>query len=68
MQVFFNIINNAVDAMESHEGGVLTIKTMRDRGNVTVLFSDTDRASRILAASSIRFTPPSPWARAPVLA
>jgi signal transduction histidine kinase len=41
MQVFFNIINNAVDAMESHEGGVLTIKTMRDRGNVTVLFSDT---------------------------
>jgi signal transduction histidine kinase len=41
MQVFFNIINNAVDAMESHEGGVLTIKTMRDRGNVVVLFSDT---------------------------
>src|SRR5438477_1627008 len=41
MQVFFNIINNAVDAMESHEGGVLTIKTMRDRGNVTLLFSDT---------------------------
>jgi signal transduction histidine kinase len=41
MQVFFNIINNAVDAMESHEGGVLTIKTIRDRGNVVVLFSDT---------------------------
>jgi signal transduction histidine kinase len=41
MQVFFNIINNAVDAMESHEGGVLTIKTMRDRGNVVALFSDT---------------------------
>ncbi len=41
MQVFFNIINNAVDAMESHEGGVLTIKTIRDRGNVIVLFSDT---------------------------
>jgi signal transduction histidine kinase len=41
MQVFFNIINNAVDAMETHEGGVLTIKTMRDRGNVIVLFSDT---------------------------
>jgi signal transduction histidine kinase len=41
MQVFFNIINNAVDAMETHEGGVLTIKTIRDRGNVIVLFSDT---------------------------
>jgi signal transduction histidine kinase len=41
MQVFFNIINNAVDAMEAHEGGVLTIKTIRDRGNVIILFSDT---------------------------
>jgi signal transduction histidine kinase len=41
MQVFFNIINNAVDAMEAHDGGVLTIRTMRDRGNVIVLFSDT---------------------------
>jgi len=40
MQVFFNIINNAVDAMEAHDGGVLTVKTMRDRGNVIVLFSD----------------------------
>ena len=41
MQVFFNLINNAVDAMESHEGGVLTVKTARDRGNVIILFSDT---------------------------
>ncbi|MBV8514718.1 MAG: HAMP domain-containing histidine kinase [Acidobacteria bacterium] len=41
MQVFFNIINNAVDAMESHQGGVLTVNTVRDRGNVIVLFSDT---------------------------
>jgi signal transduction histidine kinase len=41
MQVFFNIINNAVDAMEAAGGGVLTIKTLRDRGNVVVLFSDT---------------------------
>jgi signal transduction histidine kinase len=41
MQVFFNIINNAIDAMETHDGGRLTIKTMRDRGNVIVLFSDT---------------------------
>ena len=41
MQVFFNIINNAVDAMEANEGGMLIIKTMRDRGNVVVLFSDS---------------------------
>ena len=41
MQVFFNLISNAIDAMESHKGGVLTIKTMRDRGNVVILFSDT---------------------------
>jgi signal transduction histidine kinase len=41
MQVFFNLISNAVDAMEAHKGGVLTIKTLRDRGNVVILFSDT---------------------------
>jgi two-component system NtrC family sensor kinase len=42
MQVFFNIVNNAVDAMESHSGsGTLTIKTMRDRASVAILFSDT---------------------------
>ncbi|HEY6128748.1 MAG TPA: HAMP domain-containing sensor histidine kinase [Candidatus Acidoferrum sp.] len=42
MQVFFNVVNNAVDAMESHSGGgTLTIKTMRDRANVAILFSDT---------------------------
>ncbi len=42
MQVFFNIVNNAVDAMESHNGGgTLTIKTTRDRANVAILFSDT---------------------------
>jgi signal transduction histidine kinase len=42
MQVFFNIVNNAVDAMDSHSGGgTLTIKTMRDRANVVILFSDT---------------------------
>jgi signal transduction histidine kinase len=41
MQVFFNVINNAVDAMEAANGGVLTIKTTRDRGNVVALFSDT---------------------------
>jgi signal transduction histidine kinase len=41
MQVFFNIISNAIDAMESAEGGTLIIKTIRDRGNVVILFSDT---------------------------
>src|SRR4029077_18002135 len=40
MQVFFNIISNALDAMETQNGGVLTIKTLRDRGNVVILFSD----------------------------
>src|SRR5258706_4787579 len=41
LQVFFNIVTNGIDAMEASEGGVLTIKTMRDRGNVVILFSDT---------------------------
>jgi signal transduction histidine kinase len=41
MQVFFNIVSNAIDAMEAAKGGVLTVKTMRDRSNVVVLFSDT---------------------------
>lgn len=40
MQVFFNMISNAVDAMESSKDGVLTIKTIRDRAYVVVLFSD----------------------------
>jgi two-component system NtrC family sensor kinase len=40
MQVFFNIIHNAVYAMTT-TGGALTIRTLRDRGNVIVLFSDT---------------------------
>ncbi len=41
MQVFFNIISNALDAMEADKGGVLTIKTIRDRSNVVILFSDS---------------------------
>jgi signal transduction histidine kinase len=41
MQVFFNLISNAVDAMEAAQGGVLTIKTLRDRAYVVVLFLDT---------------------------
>ena len=42
MQVFFNIISNAFDAMTEHSGGgKLTIRTQRDRGEVIVLFSDS---------------------------
>jgi two-component system NtrC family sensor kinase len=41
MQVFFNIISNALDAMGEIGGGKLTIRTQRDRGNVLVLFTDT---------------------------
>jgi len=41
LQVFFNIVTNGIDAMEASDGGVLTIKTMRDRGNVVILFTDT---------------------------
>jgi signal transduction histidine kinase len=41
IQVFFNIISNAVDAMEAAHGGTLTIKTVRERGNVIVLFTDS---------------------------
>jgi len=40
MQVFFNIVSNAIDALEAAKGGTLTIKTMRDRANVVALFSD----------------------------
>lgn len=40
LQVFFNIISNAVDAMEG-TGGVLTVRTLREKNNVVVEFSDT---------------------------
>jgi len=41
LQVFFNIINNAVEAMEEVGGGVLSLKTFRDQNNVVIQFSDT---------------------------
>jgi two-component system NtrC family sensor kinase len=41
MQVFFNIISNGLEAMNEAGDGVLTIRTLRDRGSVVVLFSDT---------------------------
>jgi signal transduction histidine kinase len=40
MQVFFNIISNGLDAMQP-DGGVLTIKTIRDRSSVVILIMDT---------------------------
>jgi signal transduction histidine kinase len=41
LQVFFNIINNAVDAMQDVGGGTLTVRTLSEKGNVVVVFSDT---------------------------
>src|SRR3989442_5298750 len=39
LQVFFNVLSNATDAMEE-SGGVLTVKTRRERSQVVILFSD----------------------------
>jgi len=41
LQVFYHLISNAVDAMETVGGGVLLIRTLRERGNVVIEFSDT---------------------------
>ena len=41
LQVFFHIINNAVDALEEVGGGTLAIRTLRERNRVVVEFSDT---------------------------
>jgi signal transduction histidine kinase len=41
LQVFYHLISNAVDAMETGGGGVLMIRTLRERSNVIVEFSDT---------------------------
>jgi signal transduction histidine kinase len=41
LQVFLNIINNAVDAMLEIEGGTLTVRSLVENGNVVILFSDT---------------------------
>jgi two-component system NtrC family sensor kinase len=41
LQVFTNIINNAVYAMEEAGGGTLTVRTLFEKGNVVILFSDT---------------------------
>jgi signal transduction histidine kinase len=41
LQVFYHLISNAVDAMETTGGGVLLIRTLREKGNVVVEVSDT---------------------------
>jgi len=41
LQVFYHLISNAVDAMETIGGGVLLIRTLREKGNVIIEFSDT---------------------------
>ncbi|MGB0033892.1 MAG: HAMP domain-containing sensor histidine kinase, partial [Candidatus Acidiferrales bacterium] len=41
LQVFFNLMNNAVDALEEVGGGKLVIRTGHDEANAIVEFSDT---------------------------
>jgi signal transduction histidine kinase len=46
LQVFTNIINNAVYAMQEAGGGTLTVRTLFEKGNVVILFSDTGPGMR----------------------
>jgi signal transduction histidine kinase len=46
LQVFTNIINNAVFAMQEAGGGTLTVRTLFENGNVVILFSDTGTGMR----------------------
>jgi signal transduction histidine kinase len=41
LQVFYHLISNAVDAMETVGGGVLLIRSLRERNVVIIEFSDT---------------------------
>jgi two-component system NtrC family sensor kinase len=41
LQVFFNVLNNSVEAMEEIGGGTLSLRTSRHRSNVVIEFSDT---------------------------
>jgi len=41
LQVFYHLITNAVDAMETIGGGVLLIRSLRERSVVVIEFSDT---------------------------
>jgi signal transduction histidine kinase len=46
LQVFCNIINNAADALEEVGGGTLTVRTLFEKGNAVVIFSDTGKGMR----------------------
>jgi len=46
LQVFSNVINNAVYAMQEIGGGTLTVRTAFENGNVVILFSDTGPGMR----------------------
>ena len=46
LQVFSNIINNAVYAMQEAGGGSLIVRTLQEKGNVVILFSDTGPGMR----------------------
>jgi two-component system NtrC family sensor kinase len=46
LQVFYHLISNGVDAMESAGGGVLLIRTLRERSQVVIEFSDTGPGMR----------------------
>jgi two-component system NtrC family sensor kinase len=54
LQVFFNVINNAVDAMQEVGGGRLTIATRQDGSNAVAEFSDTGPG---MAAPHLVFDP-----------
>ncbi len=41
LQVFFNIIGNAVDALAETGGGSLIVRTLREKANVVIEFADT---------------------------
>ncbi len=41
LQVFYNLISNAVDAMEETRGGTLTVRALREKKSVVLEFSDT---------------------------
>jgi signal transduction histidine kinase len=46
LQVFTNIINNAVYAMQEVGGGVLSVRTSFEKGNVVITFSDSGPGMR----------------------